>query len=323
MMAHPPAKILLLGHTGQLGQALLSQLSQHFPASRLLTLGRPEVDLIYPTQLAQYLETELKNALADSPPDLIVNAAAYNAVDQAEHDALNAYAINADTLNVLGKFAAQHGCKVVHYSSDYVFDGLSHTPYTEADRPNPINLYGATKLAGEHALQASGCAFLILRTSWLFGAAFGTARQNFLQTVLHLAASKDSVQVVHDQWGCPTSTRFLAQVTIQALQQNLDGLYHASCAGPTNWHAYAQLIVDEAGRLGHSLQLSADRIQAIDQASYAQLTNARAKRPAYSYLSSQKLEAALGITVPNWQDEVRDVMRASARNDKSTHPIHH
>ncbi|MGE8638666.1 MAG: dTDP-4-dehydrorhamnose reductase [Achromobacter sp.] len=295
-------KILLLGKAGQIGQELRHAL----PAlGELASLGRDDADLRD--------QDALLRTLAAHSPDVIVNAAAYTAVDQAETDQDVAAQVNTQAVATLAAYAKDASALLVHYSTDYVFDGESDQPYTETDTPRPLNVYGATKLAGESAVLESGCDALVLRCSWVY-APHG---QNFPATILRLAQTRDHLDVVADQTGTPTSAALIAGVTAQAIarhrQQPLPGdIYHLAASGATNWHAFAQYLVAGAAARGAVLALTPDRIRAIASKDYP----AAAKRPHNSRLDTTRLSAALALRLPSWTEGVdRFLDQLSARGD--------
>ena len=309
-----PLRILLLGAQGQLGHAL----AQTLPVwGELLAFGRQQADLA---------QAEALRALLDQhQPQLIVNAAAYTAVDKAEQEPGVAHAINAQAPAVLAQWAAAHGAVLVHYSTDYVFDGQSPQPYTELDMPAPQSVYGQSKWAGERAVQAAGGRHLVFRTSWVVGAHGG----NFLKTMLRLGAERDSLRVVADQHGAPTSTDLIAHTTLEVLKQMRAhpggpgqsphpadehawasandtrwGLYHLAAAGETTWHAYACHVVARATALGWPMRASATNIEAIATDQYP----LPAPRPANSRLNTQRLQSHFGVALPDWRVGVDAVL---------------
>lgn len=292
--------LLLLGKDGQVGSALQRQLA---PLGTLTALGRAEADLSQPAALWQ--------CLIKIKPRIIINAAAYTQVDQAQapENAHTVQAVNAQALRVLGDYAAAHHALVVHYSTDYVFDGTQRRPYTEDDATQPLNVYGASKRAGEMALQQSGCAYLIFRTSWVYA----PQGHNFLRTIWRLAQERTQLQVVSDQVGAPTSAALIAQVSalaIQAYRQGTmaAGLYHLSAAGHTSWHGLACYIVQQMQAQGLASTLPLNAIQAISSADYP----TAAQRPAYSVLDCRRLEQQLGLRLPPWQEGVAQVLLEGA-----------
>ncbi|KRC73441.1 dTDP-4-dehydrorhamnose reductase [compost metagenome] len=283
-------KILLFGKTGQLGQELQRAL---LPVGDVTPLGRGDVDLRD--------RDALLDALSIHRPDVIVNAAAYTAVDQAETDRQTATQVNAEAVSAMARYARDSRALLVHYSTDYVFDGALHRPYTETDVPNPRNLYGVTKLAGESAVLASACEALVFRCGWMYA----PQGRNFPNTILRLAQTRSSLDVVSDQHGSPTSAGLVADVTALAIsrrrQQSLaPGIYHLAAGGYTNWHAFARYLVAGAIARGASLALSPDRIRAIASKDYA----AAAKRPHNSMLDTTRLGHALGREFSPWTEDV-------------------
>jgi len=263
------------------------------PLGVVAALGRGDCDLTDPGTLRRVVET--------LRPQLIVNAAAYTAVDKAEAEPARARAINGDAVAVLAEAARRQGALLVHYSTDYVFDGGKASPYTEADEPNPVNAYGASKLAGEQALQVSGARALILRVSWVFG----SRGQNFVKTILRLASQRDVLKVVADQFGSPTPAAFIADATSLILAASHHGddvsgvkLFHLAAANPVSWFDFARTIVHLAHALpGFDLRLTAEAIEPIVTAEYP----TPARRPANSRLATDAVEAAFGLTMPDWQ----------------------
>ena len=233
---------------------------------------------------------------------MIVNAAAYTAVDKAEQEPALAKAINATAPAVMAEEAARCGAVLVHYSIDYVFNGQATRPYLETDPTDPQSVYGRTKRDGEQAMIQSGARYVLLRSSWVVGA----HGQNFLKTMLRLAQERDSLRVVADQVGVPTSSAWMAETTVLALQQGLNGLFHLTPAGQTNWHAYAQYVLQQAQSLGWTLKATPEQVQAITTADYP----LPAPRPAYSMLESSLLAKALNLELPPWQAGVDSVLRA-------------
>ena len=292
-------KILLLGANGQVGFELarsLAPLGELHVAARGGMAGALAVDLANP-------ET-LDAALHAISPDVVVNAAAYTAVDRAEDEANLADRVNHWALTVLGAWAARTGALVVHYSTDYVFDGRARRPYREDDATAPLGIYGRTKLAGEVALRESGCDHLILRTAWIYAA----RGHNFLRTMLRLAGERDEIRVVDDQHGAPTPARLIAAATAIALARTLDsdralcGTYHIAAAGDCTWHAFAAALLQRAADAG--IVARRPRVVPIATADYP----ARATRPAYSVLDTTRLRAAFGLHLPPWQSALDDVI---------------
>jgi len=300
MHAH---KILLLGANGQLGNELTTALQI---LGDVKALTRAEADLSQPDLLRQSLAGITQNFV----PTVIVNAAAYTAVDKAESEPDVAHAVNALSVGVLGEVAQQCGAMVVHYSSDYVFDGTDTQPWQETDAPHPLSVYGQSKLAGEQALTKSCAKHLILRTSWVVGTHGG----NFLKTMLRLAAERDSLRVVADQVGVPTSTDLLAQVTVQMVQAMQDadahdprwGVYHVAAGGETTWHAYAQHVIASAHARGMPLKATAETVHPITTAEYP----LPAPRPLNSRVNTHKAQHTFNLTLPDWQQGVDGILGA-------------
>lgn len=289
-------KILLLGKNGQVGWELQRSLA---PLGELVSLDRHSTD--YCGNLAD--RDGLRHTLQTLKPDLIVNAAAYTAVDKAETDRDTAMLINGLAPQVMAQEAQRSGALLVHYSTDYVFNGRGVEPWAESAVASPVNYYGQTKLAGEQAILASGCQHLILRTSWVYGA----RGSNFAKTMLRLAAERDTLNVIADQHGAPTSAELLADVTAHAIsatlrQPALSGLYHLVPSGETSWHAYAQFVLDFARAQGKPLK--AATVTPIPTSAYP----TPAARPLNSRLSNQKLQQAFGLHLPQWQGGVERML---------------
>jgi dTDP-4-dehydrorhamnose reductase len=305
-------RILLTGKDGQVG----SELAQLLPRlGEVTALGRQELDLsnIH----------DIRRAVQHARPTLIVNAAAYTAVDRAEKEEALAHAINADAPAVIAQEAKKIGAVVVHYSTDYVFDGTKRTPYTEDDPTNPISVYGRTKLAGEEAIRATGIPHLIFRTAWVYA----TSGKNFLLTILRLAAEREELRIVSDQFGAPTSSHEIAQATTRVLVDllrkggsslpEIAGTYNMTASGETTWHEFATTILDDCSKLPRDLPwfvaatgnrpLVAKRIIAITTADYP----TPARRPAYSVLSNAHFAATFGFTLPAWRSQLTSALRAS------------
>lgn len=291
-------KLLLTGKNGQVGFELQRSLA---PLGEILALDMAECDLSNPEAIRQ--------RVADFQPDIIINPAAYTAVDKAETDQDLAYAVNATAPGIFGQEAVKTGALVIHYSTDYVFDGTKQGAYTEEDPPNPQSVYGKSKLAGEQALQQSGANHLIFRTSWVFGA----HGANFAKTMLRLALDRESLPVVADQYGAPTSAALLADITAQAIgRYQLQGkagypfgLYHLVASGVTTWHEYAQAVIRTAIAAGKPLKLTPESIRGITTAEFP----LPAPRPANSRLDTSRLQQTLGFTLPPWQNGLEHVLQ--------------
>ena len=226
-------------------------------------------------------------------PDVVVNAAAYTAVDKAESDSTNAYTINALAPTSIAQAATKTGALLVHYSTDYVFDGTPGKPWVESDTPRPLSVYGASKLAGEHGIAASGARHFIFRTSWVYAARGG----NFAKTMLRLAQERETLSVINDQTGAPTGAELLADVTAHALRSSApSGVYHLAAAGETTWHGYAKHIFAAARKHGVTLKLDDALLKAISTLDY----KTAAQRPLNSTLNCEKLKSAFGLHLPHW-----------------------
>ena len=291
-------RLLLTGKNGQVGFELQRSLA---PLGEVRSVGSAECDLAD--------ESAVRALVREFAPDVIVNPAAYTAVDRAESESDRATAVNARAPEVLGEEAARLGATVIHFSTDYVFDGESPRPYRESDPANPQGVYGATKFAGERALAAATSRHLILRTSWVVGA----HGANFAKTMLRLAAERDELRVVADQCGAPTSAALLADLTAHLVRQlqreGADGfpygLYHVAGGGETNWCEYARFVIKEALSTGKSLKTRPESVIAITTAEYP----TPARRPANSRLDTASFREAFGLVLPPWQDGVRHILR--------------
>lgn len=307
--------ILLTGKTGQIGWELERALA---PLAPVVALGRREMDLT---------DTDaMRRRVRDTDPGLIVNAAAYTAVDAAEEEPALAMAVNGTAPGVLAEEAKRLGVPLVHFSTDFVFDGRgapgpSPRPYTESDAPAPINEYGRTKLAGERAIQAVAPVHLILRTSWIYG----NRGRNFLRTIRRLAAERDELKVVDDQIGSPTWARAVADATARILARGRSpatgpgaglaeagGLYHLSAAGSTSWCGFAAAIVER----DWESERAAPRVVPIPTGAYP----AAAARPAYSVLDNGAIAKAFGITLADWKTQLRSCMAEGAQTIRSRRP---
>lgn len=292
-------RILVTGKNGQLGYELQRSLS---PLAEVIALGRVGCDLCN--------EKALRAVIQQLKPDIIVNAAAYTAVDKAESEPDVAEAVNHLALKVIGEEAEKLSAIVIHYSTDYVYDGSKQTPYLETDATNPQGVYGLSKLAGELALAKACHKHFIFRTSWVLGA-YGN---NFAKTILRLAATKENLRVVADQYGAPTTAALLADITAHVIARMLKysidikipfGVYHLAASGRTNWHEYAKFVVASAHENGKPLALSTDNIKAISTNEYPTL----AKRPENSSLNTSKFQNAFDLLLPDWQVGVRHVLQ--------------
>ena len=293
-------RFLVTGANGQLGFELQRALS---PLGEVTACGRDVCDLSTPDSI--------RAAVRAAKPDVIFSAGAYTAVDKAESEPDLACAVNASAPGILGEEGAKLGALVIHYSTDYVFDGAKPFAYCEEDATNPLGVYGKTKLEGENALTASGADHLIFRTSWVFGA----HGKNFIKTILRLASSRDELRIVADQFGAPTGAAFLADASVHIAVRYLRddrknfplGLYHLAAGGETSWHGFARRIIAKATAANLKLQANLDRILPIPAAEYP----TPAARPANSRLDTSKFRAAFGLHLPDWThgvDQVLDVL---------------
>ena len=294
-------RIMLTGAQGQVGWELARSLQ---PLGEVFALDRQGCDLSQPESLPAIVRR--------IEPDVIVNAAAYTAVDDAEDEEALANTINGDAAGTLAEEARRRGALLVHYSTDYVFNGAQAGLYTEDDATDPVNAYGRSKLMGEQFIRQSGARHLIFRTSWVYA----RRRKNFIGTIQRLARERSTINVVMDQVGAPTSAELIADVTLLALyrltQQGQDtqlesGIYNLTAGSHASWHEIAVYVVEEMLRQGCELSLSPDSIQPIPTTAYP----TKAKRPANSRLSVAKIERALGITMPAWQSGVDHVIGES------------
>lgn len=291
-------KILLLGKNGQVGWELQRSLA---PLGELIALDRSSEEGL----CGDLLNLEgLRATIRRIKPDVIVNAAAYNAVDKAESEPELASAVNAMAVQVMAEEAETMGAWLIHYSSDYVLGGQGQTPWRETDPACPLNLYGKSKLAGEQAIQTSGCKHLIFRTSWIYGA----RGHNFAKTILRLAKEKEVVNVIADQVGAPTGSDLIADVTALALQQALRrpellGLYHLAASGEVSWHGYASHVIGVAKANNESLAVQS--VTPIETSAYP----AVASRPLNSRLNTQKLRDNFSLHLPDWQSGVTRMLR--------------
>ena len=292
-------KILLLGRDGQLGTDLNEILLREVVPQgvELSSYGLEDLDI------SDF--ERLQEVINDEKPDLIINAAAYTAVDKAESEPELVALVNAEAPAVMAKAAAALNAGIIHYSTDYVFDGSASQPYTEEDQTNPESVYGKTKLDGENAVLAHCNNSLVLRTSWVYS----MHGQNFLRTMLRLAAERDELTVVGDQLGSPTTTRALADATLKLVQyfiingkfaDELSGVYHMTCGGQASWCEFARAIIAAS-------EFSDTRVVDITTADYP----TAAKRPAYSVLSNNKLYDTFGIRLPDWETALGQCMQKS------------
>jgi dTDP-4-dehydrorhamnose reductase len=288
-----PVNLLLIGRVGQLGWELRRTLA---PLARIVCVDYPEIDLCSGDSIRKWVR--------QSQPRLVINAAAYTAVDKAEAEPDRAMAINGVAPGILAEEAKKLDALMVHYSTDYVFDGTKSEPYVETDAPNPLGSYGRSKLAGDEAVRAAGGAHLLFRLCWVYGA----RGQNFMLTMMRLAREREKLRVVNDQVGCPTWSRMIAETSTLALQQVVTakdwgaftGTYHLAASGQTSWHGFAQAIVRYMPEQGRKCQV----VEPIATSEYP----LPAKRPAYSTLSCEKLRRTFGLQLPPWEESLKEVL---------------
>ena len=289
-------KILLTGITGQVGHALHKALLSQASTVECVALDRNQLDLTQPEQI--------RNVVQSIQPDLIINPAAYTAVDKAESEADLAYAINAIAPKILAEEASKLNAKLIHFSTDYVYNGQKVGAYYEADATQPLSVYGKSKLAGEEAIQSVGLPHLIFRISWVYGA-YG---KNFMKTILRLVNERETLDIVADQVGAPTSSHAMAEVLVKILmhdRSDTSGIYHLVNSGKTSWYEFAQTIVEEANRLRlqkGKLPLLVKKINPITTDQYP----TAAVRPANSELDTTKLFEDFGIRMPHWHQSLKD-----------------
>lgn len=303
-------KILVLGARGQLGRAFAESGTLSLQGRVILATRDGSMPNGQHVEVADLANTSTLPVLLDQiRPDLIINAAAYTAVDRAEMEEPLATAINGDAPGIIGHWAAANGALVVHYSTDYVFDGTAKAPYAIGDETAPINAYGRSKLAGERALRQSGAQHFIFRTSWVYSA----HGNNFLRTMLRLARERDELRVVGDQFGAPTTTELIVDASMAAIDlwlrtpQNrrhlLTGTQHLVASGSTTWHGFATAIMEAAGARG-LLKAQPPQIIPISTKDYP----TPAKRPAWSVLDNSGFSQLFGVTLPDWRAGLNKVI---------------
>ena len=292
-------KLLLLGSNGQVGWELQRSMAT---LGKLKAIDRNILDLID--------LNGLRKLIRDYKPDVIVNAAAYTDVDKAESDEGNAFQVNSKAVDLLAQEAKALDAWLVHYSTDYVFDGEKMSPYTEEDKTNPLSVYGKTKLQGEEAIKKSKCKYLIFRTSWLYG----THGKNFVKTIMKLARERDELRIICNQIGAPTSAELVADVTslcLYRITQNslsskeISGVYHLTSTGKASWHDFAKYVIVVSQKFGAVFLTNPENIIAINASEYV----LPAKRPANSLLDTQKLCKTFNLQLPVWQFHVDRVMK--------------
>ena len=287
--------ILLIGRIGQVGWELRRTLA---PLGKVIAVDFPEIDLTDGSSIRKWVQ--------EASPNIVINAAAYTAVDKAETDFERCHLINGVAPGILAEEAKRAQAFLVHYSTDYVFDGTKQTPYVEQDLPNPAGVYGRSKLSGDQAVQQVGVPHLIFRLCWVYGA----RGQNFMLTMMRLAREREKLRVVRDQIGCPTWSRMIAETTTLALQRvlhashpsALSGLYHLAASGQTSWHGFAHAIVNLMPAEGKKCAT----VEPITTSDYP----TPARRPAFSVLSCEKLIRTFGLRLPDWEASLKQVLEA-------------
>jgi dTDP-4-dehydrorhamnose reductase len=298
-------KILIVGHLGQVGVELQRSLA---PLGELALADKESVELAQPATIRELMRRTC--------PDVVVNAAAYTAVDRAESEPELAQAVNGIAPGVLAEEAARRGALLIHYSTDYVFDGSKPSPWVESDEPKPINAYGESKLVGENAIAAVGGRHYVFRTSWVY-ASHGN---NFLRTILRLAAEREELRIVDDQIGAPTTAGALAEATAAAIRASVDtrtgterkdhpeyGLYHMTCAGQTSWYDFARTFLEREAARNPEKRMA--RCVPISSSEFP----LPARRPRNSVLSNEKLRRGLRIELPDWSSAMDSVLQEMAR----------
>lgn len=286
-------RALLIGRVGQVGWELRRTLA---PLTGLVAVDYPDIDLTNPDSIRGWVR--------ETSPDLVINAGAYTAVDKAESEPELAMKINGIAPGILAEECKSRGALLVHFSTDYVFDGTKTTPYIEDDAPNPLGAYGRSKLAGDKAVLAIDGAYLIFRLCWVYG----TRGSNFMLTIMRLARERDRLRVVQDQVGCPTWSRMIAETTTMAIARTLSGndfqsfrgVYHLAATGSTSWHGFAQAIVDRMA----PEERRCTTVEPIPASEYP----VPARRPAFSVLDCAKLRNVFGLQLPDWQASLLDAL---------------
>lgn len=290
--------ILVTGANGQVGWQLVRALQ---PLGKVVAATRSDVDFADAAAVGRFVETVA--------PDIVINAAAYTAVDRAENEPDAAFAVNRDAVRAMARVAAARGSLLVHFSTDYVFDGSKQAPYSESDDIGPLNVYGASKLAGEQAVADIGGDWLVFRTSWVYA----SRGQNFLRTMLRLGTSREALSVVNDQYGAPTSARTIADLTVHAIAKSLaerragtfeSGVYHMTARGTTTWHEFAEAIFTGARRVSPQCDLAIREVTPIPAAEYPTKT----PRPTYSVLDNMRFDERFGLYRPQWVDALALVL---------------
>ncbi len=293
-------RVLIFGPSGQVGHELAANAGK---LGEIVTAGRSDADII----MDPLNKDSLEQLFRDVQPDIVINAIAYTAVDKAESDQEQAFLLNSDLPGALADQCEIRDCLLIHYSTDFVFDGTNKEPWSEGDDTHPLSVYGSSKLAGEKAIEISACPYFILRTSWVYGERGG----NFLLTMLRLGREREALSVVNDQIGSPTTSHDIAKATISLCEQYIEnpddvkaqkGIYHLSSSGSVSWYGFAKSIFESAAN--HELLLLKD-LSAISSSEYP----TAATRPAYSVLNCEKLSMRFNIKMPNWKDSLEQCIR--------------
>ncbi len=281
-------RVLITGGSGQLGREVVRLLQQC--EHEVLVPKRELLDFLQPQQVAEFV--------TGSRPDFVINCAAYTQVDRAESEPDTVFVINRDAAGSLAEAVAQTGGRLLHVSTDFVFDGKLTRPYRETDLPDPLSVYGHSKLAGEQAVQAALPDALILRTAWVYG----SHGHNFVKTMLRLAGEGKPLRVVDDQWGAPTWAADIADVIVRLLNHEASGLFHFTNAGSTTWHGFACAILEKAQAIGFNIKT--EEVEPIPTSGYP----TPAKRPAYSVLDTAKITSLLSLSIPDWHDSLNNML---------------
>jgi dTDP-4-dehydrorhamnose reductase len=284
-----PDRILVTGASGQLGHEVVEKFAGQ--GCEVIAPTRQEMDVLFPEQVAEFAR--------DARADWVVNCAAYTQVDMAESEAGDAYTINCESAGRLAAAVAEYGGRLLHVSTDFVFDGTSTEPYREQDAPNPLSVYGRSKRDGELAVQAALPEAIILRTAWVYG----VHGNNFVKTMLRLAAEREHLRVVSDQAGTPTWTKDIAHAISELIRHDAEGIFHFTNAGETSWHGFASAILVEAGLLG--FEIRAETVEAIPTSEYP----TPATRPACSVLDTHKIQDSLSLSIPDWHDSLVNMLK--------------